>query len=119
MTAHDLKTAREVVAALDGIEAVSRLTGCRPKSVSAWQAKDLSFPPKTYVAMIQALAARGYTAPASLWRMEPAELPQQIPHPCAHGDAAGARLDEDIKPTQRADEVIEAAGSSRIAAAGG
>jgi hypothetical protein len=68
-----LASAREVIDALGGIKDVAVLTGRRPTTVSAWQAKFDSFPPSTYLVMVRALLPLGYTAPASLWRQEAAD----------------------------------------------
>jgi hypothetical protein len=73
----------DVVNVLGGIAAVAAMTGCRPKSVSAWQAQYGSFPAKTYVVMTVALATRGFTAPAALWRQVGCEGVTLVP-----GDAA-------------------------------
>ncbi|MFT4117500.1 hypothetical protein [Bradyrhizobium sp.] len=45
------------------------LTGKSYKRVWQWGA-DGAFPPRYFLTMMCALAARGYTAPAALWRQE-------------------------------------------------
>lgn len=62
-----MDNAREVIAALGGLDAVSALTGRKYVTVSAWQTRIGRFPPSTFVMMTEALAAGGYTAPESLW----------------------------------------------------
>ena len=62
-------TVRDVVDALGGVSEVARITGARPSTISAWQARLGHFPPKTYVVMTAALAARGSCAPQALWKM--------------------------------------------------
>lgn len=68
MTLEMLETFDAVMGALGGNPGVMELTGAKPSAVSMWRDAE-SFPPKTYVLMTEALAARGKTAPASLWRM--------------------------------------------------
>lgn len=75
----DMSLQRAVIAALGGIAAVCALTGQRRKTVSAWQAAYESFPPDTYVVMILALYAKGYSAPAALWRQVNADGVTLVP----------------------------------------
>lgn len=51
-----------------GNVAVARLTGRTPTAVSNWRRFE-TFPSNTYVALTEALAAIGETAPDSLWAM--------------------------------------------------
>jgi hypothetical protein len=64
-----LKTTSEVMDALGGNLAVAEITGSKPKAVSNWRRFE-TFPSKTYLAMTNALLAKGKQAPASLWKME-------------------------------------------------
>lgn len=64
----ELTTTTEVLRVLGGVAAVAELTGNKVKAVEKWQQFE-TFPSKTYVALQAALGARGYAAPASLWRM--------------------------------------------------
>lgn len=69
----ELATTSEVMDALGGNAAVAELTGSTLKAVWNWRGFE-TFPSNTYVAMTDALRARGKTAPASLWGMKmPAE----------------------------------------------
>jgi hypothetical protein len=70
-----LKTTSEVMDALGGNQAVSKLTGCTAQAVSNWRRFD-SFPSNTFVAMTGALAMSGQFAPASLWGMRAADARQ-------------------------------------------
>lgn len=64
-----LSTASEVMDALGGNSAVAEITASKPKAVWNWR-KDNFFPSNTYVALTEALSAKGKTAPASLWGMK-------------------------------------------------
>jgi len=64
-----LSTTSEVMDALGGNQAVAELTGSKPKAVWNWRGFE-TFPSNTYVAMTEALLAKGKTAPASLWGMK-------------------------------------------------
>lgn len=67
-----LRTTSEVIEALGGIAAVAALTGRKYTAAHNWLGFE-KFPSNTYVALTDALAAKGKTAPASLWGMvEPA-----------------------------------------------
>lgn len=72
MTLEAIDTAEQVFDALGGNTALEILTGAKPTAVCNWRAFQ-SFPPNTYVVMIEALRAVGKTAPASLWRMRARE----------------------------------------------
>lgn len=62
-----LLTMAEVDRVLDGTVATARIAGKSAQSIS--NAKKRGFYPKdTYAVMLAELAARGYWAPASLWR---------------------------------------------------
>lgn len=65
----ELSTTSQVMDALGGNSAVAELTGSTSKAVWNWRGFD-TFPSNTYVAMIEALRARGKTAPSSLWGMK-------------------------------------------------
>jgi len=65
----ELSTTSEVMDALGGNLAVAELTGSKPKAVWNWRGFE-TFPSNTYVAMTEALLAKGKTAPASLWGMK-------------------------------------------------
>jgi hypothetical protein len=64
-----LITAREVVEALGGLEAVCELTGANAKAVYHWTGQTDSFPSRTYVVMQRALKRRHMSAPPSMWNM--------------------------------------------------
>lgn len=73
MNLTQLDTAAQVLDALGGNKGVEALTASSQTRVANWRAAGC-FPSNTYVAMIDALAAVGKSAPAHLWRMrEPAE----------------------------------------------
>src|ERR1700735_1234356 len=73
MSLEILETTEEVIEALGGNRPVAQITSSKPGAVSNWRGFK-SFPPKTYVAMTDALHAIGKDAPASLWGMKmPAE----------------------------------------------
>lgn len=65
----ELSTTSEVMDALGGNVAVAEITGSKPKAVWNWR-KSETFPSKTYVAMSEALLAKGKSAPAALWGMK-------------------------------------------------
>jgi hypothetical protein len=68
-----LETTEQVIEALGGNQPVAEITLSKPNAVSNWRVFK-TFPSNTYVAMTQALHARGMSAPASLWGMKlPAE----------------------------------------------
>lgn len=68
MSIEVIETAEQVFDALGGNSAVEAITSSKPSAVSNWRSFG-SFPSNTYVAMNDALAAVGKTAPASLWGM--------------------------------------------------
>jgi hypothetical protein len=73
----ELCTTSEVIDALGGNRPVADLTRSNPKAVWNWRGFP-KFPSNTYLTMIEALAAKGKTAPASLWGMRaPAEGQEQ------------------------------------------
>lgn len=74
-----LKTTSEVVEALGGYLAVAEITGSKPKAVSNWPRFE-TFPSNTYIALTEALLAKGKTAPATLWGMK---LPSSEPERAA------------------------------------
>jgi hypothetical protein len=63
-----LTTTDAVMDVLGGNPGVAKLTGRTPKAVSQWRGWD-HFPPEFFCVMTDALAAIGYSAPRSLWRM--------------------------------------------------
>lgn len=65
----ELTSTSDVMDALGGNLAVAELTGSKPKAVWNWRGFE-TFPSNTYVAMTEALLAKGKTAPASLWGMK-------------------------------------------------
>jgi hypothetical protein len=68
-----LETTEQVIETLGGNGPVAELTLSKPNAVSNWRGFK-TFPSNTFVAMTEALRARGKTAPASLWGMKmPAE----------------------------------------------
>lgn len=64
-----LSTTREVMDALGGTSAVAKLTGRTYSAAFNWLILK-TFPANTYVALTDALAEKGKTAPASLWGMK-------------------------------------------------
>lgn len=75
-----LTNAGDVIDALDGTTAVARLTRRKPQHVTNWRASG-RLPSATYLILMQALGARGKTAPAALWGID--EAPGSIPEPDA------------------------------------
>ena len=65
----ELTTTSEVMDALGGNTVVAELTGSKIKAVWNWRGFE-TFPSNTYVAMTNALLAKGKTAPDSLWGMK-------------------------------------------------
>jgi hypothetical protein len=63
----ELLTASEVIRELGGLKAVARITGAKYSAAGNWPR--INFPPDTYVALQNALNARGCRAPVSLWKM--------------------------------------------------
>jgi len=64
----ELRTTSEIIEELGGNIPVGALTGSKPKAVSNWRGHG-KFPWHTQMPIIEALRARGKTAPASLWGM--------------------------------------------------
>lgn len=62
-----LKTTGEVLEALGGIHPVAELTGAEWKNVEGWHRAE-TFPSRYFLVMWLELTARGYSAPAALWR---------------------------------------------------
>lgn len=71
-----LATAEQVIDALGGLTATAALMGRGYTTASMWQTTG-RFPSNTYVAMTEMLAAKGKTAPASLWGMVEAPSEQE------------------------------------------
>ncbi len=70
----ELHSTREVIEALGGLDEVAKLTGSNKDAAWNWLRRSETFPANMFVAMTQALEAKGYTAPPSLWRqVEPAQ----------------------------------------------
>lgn len=69
MKARELQTAGEVIDALGGTAETARLAGRKSQHVSNWRAAG-RLPAKTFLIIKKELAARGLTAPASLWGMQ-------------------------------------------------
>lgn len=69
MSFETLETTEQVIDALGGNGPVAEITASKPNAVSNWR-NFRTFPANTYVAMTSALAARGKSAPASLWGMK-------------------------------------------------
>jgi hypothetical protein len=63
----DLLTTREVVRELGGHRAIAELCGVKYNAATMWHRN--GFPPNTFVALQNALNARGCRAPVSLWKM--------------------------------------------------
>ena len=68
----ELQTVPDVFEKLGGIDAVAELTGAGYRAAHNWKAAG-AFPPKTYIALTNALERVGCKAPPALWNMvEPA-----------------------------------------------
>lgn len=66
-----LTTTDEIIDKLDGNPGVAALTGRDAGAVSNWRSRE-KFPPDTILVITEALKAKGFTAPPSLWGvMEP------------------------------------------------
>lgn len=65
---HELSSAAEVIKELGGVGPVAALTGRTYGAAFNWKAFE-KFPADTFVVMQDALRARGFAAPASLWGM--------------------------------------------------
>jgi hypothetical protein len=65
-----LTSTNEVIDALGGTRLAAQLMGYVQTAASNWRHRD-HFPPNTYLAMTQALAAQGLNAPAWLWDQAP------------------------------------------------
>ena len=63
-----LASAEAIFDVLGGINAVAELTGAKYVTAHRWKTVG-KFPPKTFVLLGEALAERGYQAPAELWKM--------------------------------------------------
>ena len=65
-----VNSAAEVIDVLDGPTAVAKAVGnVTPKAVSMWKSDDRGLPPWSYLVLTRLLEQKGYTAPASLWRI--------------------------------------------------
>lgn len=64
-----INTVDEVIDTLGGTGAVARMLGVDDRLVSNWRRPDRGLPAYTYVALIKALEAKGFSAPSTLWRM--------------------------------------------------
>jgi hypothetical protein len=65
-----IKSPRDVIEALGGVEAVAELTGANLATVYKWhQPGTQTLPAKTYVIMISALLVQGDGAVPRLWGM--------------------------------------------------
>lgn len=64
-----LDTTEQVIDELGGNGPVAEITLSKPNAVSNWR-NFKTFPSNTFVAMTDALRARGKSAPASLWGMK-------------------------------------------------
>lgn len=65
----ELLTTSDVIDELGGNGPVGALTDSKPKAVSMWRTVG-KFPWRTEMPIIEALRARGKTAPRSLWGMK-------------------------------------------------
>lgn len=63
-----LNSVAEIVDELGGRAAVARMTDRTTQAVTNWKASQ-RFPSQTFLLLMHELAARGCTAPASLWSM--------------------------------------------------
>jgi hypothetical protein len=68
---NELTTTRDIIAALDGNQAVAALTGRKTQHVTNWK-KD-GFPADTFLILTDALAKLGYRASPKLWGIDPVE----------------------------------------------
>ena len=67
-----LTTTVAVIDALGGTKTVAQLTGREYGAAHNWKSFE-TFPPDTFLVMTKELEQRGKSAPASLWRMVPAQ----------------------------------------------
>jgi hypothetical protein len=75
-----LETADAVIDALGGNAGLGELTGARTSRISNWRSFG-RFPSDMFVVMTEALAAKGHTAPATLWGMREAVTDSQEARP--------------------------------------
>jgi hypothetical protein len=68
----ELQSTSEVITELGGDDALTQLTGSNRKAISMWRTMG-RFPWRTQLPIIDALRARGKTAPHSLWGMKSGE----------------------------------------------
>lgn len=64
----ELTTTEDVIRELGGVHAVAALTGRKYNAAAHW-VKFKTFPSNTYLSLKTALAAKGFSAPDSLWNM--------------------------------------------------
>lgn len=64
----ELTSTERIINELGGVSAVASLTGTTYRAAHNWKAFD-RFPPRTYIAITNALRDRGLSAPVSLWGM--------------------------------------------------
>ena len=62
-----LKTAKQVIDELGGLDRVCEMTASNKKQAMNWPGRAKAFPARTYVVMQRALKRRKATAPARLW----------------------------------------------------
>lgn len=63
-----LETTAQVIEAVGGPAKAAEITGRKYSAAWNWTKAD-TFPPNTYLLLTAALGEKGFTAPASLWRM--------------------------------------------------
>lgn len=70
-----LETTEAVIEAVGGPAKAAEITGRKYSAAWNWKQRD-HFPPNTYLSFRAALAERGKSAPARLWRMDEPEAAQ-------------------------------------------
>jgi len=70
-----LETTAQVIKAIGGPGKAAEITGRKYSAAWNWTKAD-AFPANTYLSLTAALAERGMSAPASLWRMDEPEAAQ-------------------------------------------
>ena len=73
--ARELTSAEEIFETLGGIQSVAELTNSGYRAAFNWKATG-AFPPKTFVAISEALRRQNCTAPSDLWGMVAAHQPE-------------------------------------------
>ena len=106
MSTITLTSAGQVIDALGGTVALARMLSVSAAAVSNYRARN-AFPSNSYLALGNALAAQGASAPASLWGMRALGAPARTASPSDTGrassdggDAAGNPSNNDTAVSQ-------------------